>query len=202
MLLGCFWIHTIPVLHVVKTSTVLFAILKRTGMHNFFRLNMRTKLLLGFVAIILLAAGAGIFLGQKTESETSMPVKLFYYNSELDKDIEGNIQCSRQGLVPVARVIKRTQTPIQDTVRLLLRGEITQEEKVQGVTSEFPLEGVSLTGASLKNGTLTLAFSDPQNRTSGGSCRAGILWFQIEATAKQFSEVQSVTFMPEELFQP
>ena len=29
-----------------------------------------------------------------------------------------------------------------------------------------------------------------------------ILWFQIEATAKQFSNVTSVRFMPEELFQP
>lgn len=40
------------------------------------------------------------------------------------------------------------------------------------------------------------------NKTNGGSCRAGILWFQIEATAKQFSEVKQVRFLPEELFQP
>ena len=132
----------------------------------------------------------------------SVPIKLYYYNQNLDKDAEGNIQCSRSGLVPVSRVIPRTITPIQDAVRLLLRGEISSEEKAQGASTEFPLAGVSLVAASLNNGVLTLTFNDPQNRTGGGSCRVGILWFQIEATAKQFPGVQSVRFMPEELFQP
>ena len=135
-------------------------------------------------------------------SKETKTIKLYYYNYELDKDEFGNIACSRNGLVPVEREIPITQTPIQDTIKLLLLGELTEEEKAQGIDTEYPLEGLSLKGASLKDGVLTLEFDDSQNRTVGGSCRVGILWFQIEATAKQFPEVQQVRFLPEEIFQP
>lgn len=128
-------------------------------------------------------------------------VKLYYYNPDNDQG-PGGVQCSAKGLVAVEREIFRTLTPIQDAVRLLLRGELTDQERAQGITTEFPLPGVELSGASLNNGTLTLTFRDPQNKTSGGSCRVSILWAQVEATASQFPEVKTVRFMPEELFQP
>ncbi|TSD03758.1 MAG: hypothetical protein Athens071426_40, partial [Parcubacteria group bacterium Athens0714_26] len=95
-----------------------------------------------------------------------------------------------------------TQTPIQDAVKLLLSGKLTEEERAQGIDTEYPLEGLSLKGALLKDGILTLEFDDAKNKTVGGSCRVGILWFQIEATAKQFPEVRQVRFLPEEIFQP
>jgi len=129
-------------------------------------------------------------------------IKLYYYNYELDKDESGNIACSRNGLMAVEREIPITQTPIQDTIKLLLSGELTEEERIQGIDTEYPLEGLSLKGASLKDEVLTLEFNDPNNKTVGSSCRVGILWFQIEATAKQFPEVQQVRFLPEEIFQP
>lgn len=129
-------------------------------------------------------------------------VKLYYYNPELDKDESGNVLCSRNGLIAAVRTIPITKTPIQDTIKLLLKGELTDEEWAEGTGTEYPLEGFSLKGALLKNGVLTLTFDDPNNKTGGGSCRVGILWFQIEATAKQFSGVQQVRFLPEELFQP
>jgi len=132
----------------------------------------------------------------------SKTVKLYYYNPEQDKDESGNIQCSRDGLVAVEREIPVTKTPIQETIKLLIAGQLTDTEKSQGITTKYPLEGFSLKGASLKDGVLTLEFEDPNYKTGGGSCRVGILWFQIEATAKQFSEVQEVRFLPEELFQP
>lgn len=124
-------------------------------------------------------------------------ISLYYYNTSLD-----NGMCSKEGLIKVERQIPITMTPIQDTINLLLKGELTQEERERGITTEFPLEGVELKGASLKNGVLTLNFNDPNHKTSGGSCRAGILWFQISETAKQFPQVEIVKFMPEELFQP
>jgi len=129
---------------------------------------------------------------------------LYYYNPEKDKDESGNIQCSRDGLVAVEREIPITKTPIQDAIKLLLKGQenLTEMEKALGITTEYPLEDFSLKGASLKDGILTLEFEDPNYKTGGGSCRVGILWFQIEATAKQFSGVQQVKFLPEELFQP
>lgn len=137
---------------------------------------------------------------EKTQPQQT--INLYYYNSGLDQDESGNIMCSRQGIVPVQRKIPVTQTPIQDAVKLLLKGELTNDERAQGISTEYPLEGLSLEGASLKEGVLTLQFSDPNYKTGGGSCRVGILWFQIEATAKQFTGVESVRFLPEELFQP
>lgn len=139
----------------------------------------------------------------KREEEVKLrKVYLYYYNPQMDQDETGNIMCSRQGLVPVERQIPLTITPIQDTIRLLIQGGLMPAENNQGITTEYPLEGLSLEGASLKNGVLTLTFDDPSNKTGGGSCRVGILWFQIEATARQFEGVNEVKFYPEELFQP
>ena len=104
-------------------------------------------------------------------------VDIYYYNSDLDKDDSENTLCSRKGLVQVQREITVTKTPIQDAIRLLLRGELTQEERERGVTTEYPLEGFSLKGALLKDSVLTLEFEDTNNRSVGGSCRVGILWF-------------------------
>ncbi len=130
-------------------------------------------------------------------------IKLFYYSPELDRDESGNIACSRNGLAAVEREIPITQTPIQDAIKLLLKGELSTAEKTQGITTEYPLEDFYLVEVNLKNdGTLILKFSDSLNKTSGGSCRVGILWFQIEQTAKQFSGIKEVRFLPEELFQP
>jgi len=129
-------------------------------------------------------------------------INLYYYNSELDKDESGNIKCSRDGLTAVEREIAITKTPIQDSIKLLLSGRVTEKEKSQGISTEYPLEGFFLEGASLENGILTVEFKDTNNKTIGGACRVGILWFQIEQTAKQFSEVQQVRFLPEDIFQP
>ena len=128
-------------------------------------------------------------------------VKLYYYNPALDQG-PGGTQCSKAGLVTVDRVIPKTSTPLKDSIQLLLKGQLTAEEKARGITTEFPLPGVALTSAAIQNGAATLTFADPQNKTGGGSCRVSVLWAQIEATAKQFPTVQSVHFMPEELFQP
>ena len=128
-------------------------------------------------------------------------VQLYYYNPALDQG-PGGAQCSRSGLVAVERTIPLTVTPLKDAIVLLLQGTLTEAERAQGITTEFPLSGVSLTSAAITDGVATLTLADPQSKTSGGSCRAGVLWFQIEATAKQFSNVTSVRFMPANLFQP
>ena len=137
-----------------------------------------------------------------TENQATKDIKLFYYNPTLDTDLTGNVLCTDRGLAAVNRTIPVSQTPIQDTIRLLLKGELTAQEKAQGIKTEFPLAGVSLSAASLNNGTLTLTFSDPQQKTSGGSCRVTILREQIEATAFQFPEVKKVQFAPNTVFQP
>ncbi|MFA5360366.1 MAG: Gmad2 immunoglobulin-like domain-containing protein [Candidatus Paceibacterota bacterium] len=142
---------------------------------------------------------------QFTETTPTQKILLYYYNPEKDKDEQGNIKCSRDGLAAIEREVSVNQTSIIEVIDLLLKGKenLTAEDKEQGVTTEYPLEGFSLEEAVLKaDGTLVLTFNDPLNKTSGGSCRAGILWLQIEETAKQFEDVKKVEFLPEELFQP
>lgn len=136
-----------------------------------------------------------------SSSTQTRDIKLYFYNENKDKDASGNIKCSADGLVAINRTIPLTNTPIQDAVKELLKGP-TAAERTQVPGTEFPLPGVTLTGASLSGGVLTLAFNDPQNSTSGGSCRISILDAQIEATAKQFGGVTSVRYSPSELFQP
>lgn len=132
-------------------------------------------------------------------------VLLYYYNPQKDKDELGNIKCSSAGLTPIEREIFLSKTPIQETINLLLKGRenLKPEEIAQGITTEYPLEGLKLKSINLKaDGTLILEFEDSFNKTSGGACRVNILRSQIEATAKQFSQVKKVYFLPEWIFQP
>lgn len=137
-----------------------------------------------------------------TTTTAQRTVKLYYYNSSRDQDEQGNIQCSRQGLVAVERQIPISQSPIRDTLELFLSSPILEADKSTGLTSEFPLPGLSLQSIVLKDGHLIIRLSDPNNKTSGGSCRVAILRSQLEAVARQFSEVEVVDFEPAELFQP
>lgn len=132
-------------------------------------------------------------------------IQLFYYAPKNDQDAAGNVQCSRQGLIAVARTIDgggTTTDQIERAVRLLLGPNLTSEERAQGIQTEFPLDGFVMKSLSFEEGVATITFADPGQRSSGGSCRAGVLWYQIEATVKQFPGVQEVKFSPEDLFQP
>lgn len=150
------------------------------------------------------ATGTASSTPPPTSSSTptnGITVKLYYYNPSLDRGT-GSISCSQAGLVPVTRVIPQTNTPLQDTLKLLLRGGLTSDEQAKGIITEFPLSQVTLLSTSIDNGTLTLTFRDPKNMTSGGSCRVSIMWLQIEATAKQFPGIKEVKHIPDTLFQP
>lgn len=137
-----------------------------------------------------------------TSTSEQRTIKLYYYDSKKDTDKSGNVLCSAKGLVEVERTIPRTQAVIRDAVEQLLKGELTLKERAQGITTEFPLPGVTLKLAVLKDGVLTLTFNDPKNQTSGGACRVSVLQAQVEATAKQFGGVKTVKYLPENVFQP
>ena len=135
---------------------------------------------------------------------TAKQVELYYYNTEKDRDASGQVLCSEKGLQNVSRYVPAgdPKSEIDATVAMLLSGYVNEQEKTLGITTEFPLAGFSLASSTLENGILTLRFSDPQNKSGGGSCRAGVLWAQIQTTAKQFSGVTEVKFEPDTLFQP
>lgn len=89
--------------------------------------------------------------------------------------------------VPIRFNTSVSSTPIQDAVRALL--------------NEWNLPGVTLKGASLNNGVLTLEFSDPQYQTSGGSARVSQMRSQIENAVKSYG-VTSVKYLPVGVFEP
>ncbi len=157
--------------------------------------------------IVLISIGWYLYVSQTSDlslkgvDDPGTSVYLYFYNPDLDQG-PGGVQCSKKGLVAVERVLPKTVTPLKESIELLLRGELSDKEREQGLSTEFPLSGLSLKSVELVQGVATLIFDDPQHKTGGGSCRVAILWSQIEATAKQFSTVTSVRFMPEELFQP
>ncbi len=129
-------------------------------------------------------------------------VKFYYYDAAKDKDEQGNIRCSQQGLVAINRQLPVSISPIKDTLQAFLNNPLSEADKAAGLTSEFPLAGVSLVDLALRDGNLIVQLADPNNKTSGGSCRVAILRQQLEAVVRQFPEVKTVVFQPEELFQP
>ncbi len=129
-------------------------------------------------------------------------VLLYYYNPTKDRDASGNILCSRQGLEAVERKLPSSEKIIDDTILLFLRGKLTEAERARGITTEYPLSGLSFKGTEVDGNTLTLRFEDPEHTTSGGSCRVQILYLSLESTAKQFPRIDAVKIFPEELFQP
>lgn len=177
---------------------------------------MKKEFLLIVLLIVIVAGFLGLYFfvqkssifpaeenGQEESEENFTVVKLYYYNPEKDKDEQGNIKCSVDGLVAIEKEIVG-ENIIEETINLLIKADITEQEKEEkGIETEFPLDGFELIGVDLKDGVLTLSFDDPQSQTIGGSCRTGILWHQISQTAKQFEGVGQVRFEPQDmLFQP
>jgi spore germination protein GerM len=160
-----------------------------------------------FVAIILLGLLGWRFWSSSNQSLTpaTRAVSLYYYNEMRDMELATNgegVACSPQAVLPVSRVIAFTNTPIQDTINELIKGQITSSEVNQGFKTEFPHDDFKLLGANLSDGLLTLEFTEVAGFTGGGSCRVTILANQVIKTAKQFPSVSEVVFKPESLFQP
>ena len=160
--------------------------------------------------VIVIAALFGVGYWAMTQQddpqvaeEERVEVSLYYYNPSLDQDATGNVQCSREGLVAVTRSVEPSENAeelAERAIRQLISGELTDAERESGIQTEFPLAGFALTNATLRDGTLTLEFADSQNRTVGGACRVGVLWFQIEQTESNLPQVSRVQFVPEALF--
>jgi len=125
-------------------------------------------------------------------------ISLFYYNKIEDQETT----CSSKYVLPVKRCITGSNNQIVDAINLLLEGNLTAEEKAKGFSTEFPNQDFNLLNSNLKDGELTLEFSEVPGFTTGGSCRVNILASEIIKTAKQFPEVKKVIFKPDSLFEP
>lgn len=138
-----------------------------------------------------------------SQGDEELKVDLYYYNFLADKAIDEIVPCSPDAVQPVHRTIAKSDDYIRQTLEMLLRGNITEEEKSYGFMSEFPDPGLSIESLELSDdGLLTIKIKDENGFLSGGSCRVGLLYAQIEKTALQFIEVNKVIIQPEELLQP
>ncbi len=169
------------------------------------------KIIIIIVLLIIIILGFIYFsnISHNSSSPDNSPplsspltISLYYYSEKLDKDQSGNILCSEKGLVAVKRKIQHSDTILNDTIRLLIKGELSSDEKNRGITTEFPLPNFEFVDSNLQENILTLTFQDPQLKSTGGACRVQILQHQIEATAKQFGNVSKVIIEPNDLFQP
>lgn len=126
-------------------------------------------------------------------------VKLFYYNQSEDRE---NV-CDVNAILPVKRFVSENNNEIADTINLLIQGNLTDQEKAEGFTTEFPNKDFKLVKSSLDKGILTLDFAEVPGFTSGGgACRLKLLASEIIRTARQFPEVRRVVLEPDALFVP
>ncbi|MEX1013795.1 MAG: GerMN domain-containing protein [Candidatus Paceibacterota bacterium] len=161
---------------------------------------------INFIVIILVVVtGFYIITDINESSKDSMDnrkVILFYYDSDLDIDEDGDILCSNKGLVSTEKnlEVNEDEDVILATLNALIEGEGFNGEVNDNMN--FPLENFSLESYSLDNGDLILNFSDPNYISSGGSCRVTVLANQVYKTIEQFENIENIEFNPEHVFQP
>lgn len=130
-------------------------------------------------------------------------VRLFYFNQTEDNKLPVAQQLNSASVLPIERVISWSKNIIEDTINILLDWNLTNEERAQWFTTEFPNQDFRLVSSNLlSDWTLELTFSEVPGFTSWWSARVFILRSAIEKTAKQFAEVKIVKLLPETLFQP
>ncbi len=166
---------------------------------------LATVLMLGVIGVVVYSnQPEQAVIEQERDVPQTQTVKLYYYNEPADRQLSenGEPQCNEDSVLPVTRVITASQNPIEDTINLLISGEIFESESNNGFSTEFPNPDFKLLKSELSNGILLLEFSTVPGFTSGGSCRVTLLASQITKTAEQFSDVTEVRLLPEEIFQP
>ena len=108
------------------------------------------------LALIAALACAGLYAMKRTppagngghepapgaQAPETRTITLYYYNPEKDRDADGNIQCTAQGLVAVERSIASTQTPLKESVELLLEGALTPAEAARPARSGTALRSL------------------------------------------------------------
>ncbi len=122
-------------------------------------------------------------------------VKLYYYKQSDDKDNT----CGNDFVLPVERQIPVSDDIIGDSIRLLIKGQLTAEEKAAGFASDFPADFNLLT-SDLGDGVLKLNFTDVPGLMAGGTCKGNLMLEEIIKTARQFPEVKKIVIYPDSLF--
>jgi hypothetical protein len=135
-------------------------------------------------AIVFAAGSANIAAQTVKTADRQIEVKIYLQKTLIDPS-----GATSDELTPVTRRVNAA-APLRATLEALFAPQITAaEEKQNFYASTF---GMKFEGASLKNGTALVRFSQPPEETNYGSAGAGIFAAAIEQTAMQFPTVRRV----------
>jgi len=109
---------------------------------------------------------------------------------------------SGDSLVSIERNVPVWSASIEDTINLLLVGQLSSIEKAQWLVSLFANPLFVLQSATLDTGVLNMRFNDVPGFTSGWSARVLMMRAALERTVRQFPSVKSVVILPESILQP
>lgn len=173
------------------------------------------KLILLILIICLVPNAYAVYGEEKSEKEKSVTkldnltqapqerlVILYYFNSIMFD--QNPLLEAEETIFPVYRVLPKSsvENDIRKTIELLIKGELTAEEKKLGFVTEFPNPDFFLVNLKLEDGTLILQFTEVFGFTSGGSFKMRMRLAQIERTVQQFPEVNEIWVLPVTIFQP
>lgn len=164
------------------------------------------------VLIIMVAAGVGTgilireFIAKNSTpqaTDENMNVRsVKFYLADTSNDSNGS-ECFADGSVRREMTNPDVDTVIEELISLVL----TTEETGKGLKNGFDDEVKSTENLTIKeiisnDDRVVVNFDDPDNFTSGGSCRVELLKDQLIQTLQDFKNVPTVEIGPEELFQP
>ena len=92
--------------------------------------------------------------------EVMIPISLFYYHRAADEEIGGS-DCNTDAVwgLPFTRDVAASPSFHADVIRLLIRGDLTDEDRARGFETEFPVEGLRLLSAGSSRGGAHLGVS-------------------------------------------
>ena len=135
-----------------------------------------------FVSIVL-ACGIST-LAQANEETGKREVKIFLQRTHVAADGSTN-----DSSAPAKRMVD-AKAPLKGSLEELFSEKISADEEKAGFWS--PIYGMKFEGVTLKNGTATVRFSQPPDKTNYGSLGPMIFSEAITKTARQFASVKRV----------
>ena len=140
---------------------------------------IKSSLFASIIFILNIAA-----LAQATGDPRQSEVKIYLQRNHTAADGSNNDVST-----PVTRMVD-AKAPLRGALDELFAERISAEEEKAGFWS--PTYGMKFEGVSLKNGTATVRFSQPPDKTNYGSLGPINFAEAIEKTARQFPSVKRV----------
>ena len=140
--------------------------------------------------------GGANITNQNDESQ----VFIYANNKVIQNTLDEDHIASGYSVFPLIRYTINSESPINDTYRLLLDYDLSFYEREMGYSSSFPIEGLTFKGASLSGKTLYLKFDNYEVLSSKSALEKKIIEWELIKTGLQFDNVEEVIIQPENIF--